>query len=328
MRIANENEYTNKDLCIIRIFAIIRDSHNQFFYLCFLMAEEKKKLTFWQRIRSRYRLLVMNDDTFEEQFSLKLTPLNIIITVGLISFVMISLTVSLVAFTPLREYIPGYGTEVDTRKALINLSIKVDSLQYELSLRSDALNNIKNIISGNITADSVSGKEEKNKSVSVKNTDVLPSKADSLFREQIESEGKYSLTFSAGRTEKESISSFFFFTPVKGMVTASFNFSEGHYGTDIAAKENEPIKAALDGTVIFSGWTAETGYTICLQHTNNLVSAYKHNSVLLKKTGQYIKAGEAIAIIGSSGEQTTGPHLHFELWYNGRAIDPQEYMVF
>ncbi len=112
------------------------------------------------------------------------------------------------------------------------------------------------------------------------------------------------------------------------MVTASFNTAQEHYGTDIAAKENEPIKATLDGTVLFSGWTSETGFTIQIQHSNNLVSAYKHNSVLLKKAGQFVKAGETIAVIGNSGEQSTGPHLHFELWYNGKAIDPQEYMVF
>ena len=157
---------------------------------------------------------------------------------------------------------------------------------------------------------------------------VKPSKEDSAFRTQVESQDKYSLAFSENKKGKESISNFFFFTPVKGMVTSSFNLSQEHYGVDIAAKENEPIKATLDGTVLFAGWTSETGYTIEIQHSNNLVSAYKHCSVLMKKAGQYIKAGEAIAVIGNSGEQTSGPHLHFELWYNGKAIDPQEYIVF
>ncbi len=144
----------------------------------------------------------------------------------------------------------------------------------------------------------------------------------------MESQDKYSLAFSESKIGKGSISSFFFFTPVKGIVTASFNSAEEHYGVDIAAKENEPIKAALDGTVLFSGWTSETGNTIQIQHSNNLVSAYKHCSVLMKKAGQYVKAGEVIAVIGNSGEQTSGPHLHFELWYNGTPIDPQEHIVF
>ncbi len=294
--------------------------------------EEKKKSSFWTKIRNRYRLVVMNDDTFEEQFSLKLTPLNIFVLVGLVSIIMITLTVSLVAFTPLREYIPGYGLEVHTRKELINLALKADSLQYELSVRAQAMDNLKNIMMGNVSDSthlspnpSPMGEGNKKGEVAV---DTKPSKEDSAFRAQIEAQDKYSLAFSESKTGKGSISSFFFFTPVKGMVTASFNSAEEHYGVDIAAKENEPIKATLDGTVLFSGWTSETGYTIQIQHSNNLVSAYKHNSVLLKKVGQYVKAGEAIAVIGNSGEQTSGPHLHFELWYNGTPIDPQEYMVF
>jgi len=291
--------------------------------------EEKKKPGFWVRVRNRYRLVVMNDSTFEENFSLKLTPLNIFVAAGIISIIMIVLTVSLVAFTPLREYIPGYGAEVKTRKELINLALKVDSLQYELSLRTQVMDNIKNIINGNIPTDSSKNASQKSSHPSGEIKDgIAPSKEDSAFRSEVESQDKYSLAFSERKTGKESISNFFFFTPVKGMVTASFNASEEHYGVDIAAKENEPIKATLDGMVLFAGWTSETGYTIEIQHSNNMVSAYKHNSVLLKKAGQFVKAGEAIAVIGNSGEQTSGPHLHFELWYNGNAIDPQEYMVF
>jgi murein DD-endopeptidase MepM/ murein hydrolase activator NlpD len=291
--------------------------------------EDKKKPSFWTKIRNRYRLVVMNDDTFEEQFSLKLTPLNIVVITGLVSIIMITLTVSLVAFTPLKAYIPGYGTEINTRQELINLSLRADSLQYELSLSTAALDNIKNIMSGNISADSLSKTQTKASPTPGQIKEgIVPSKEDSAFRAQVESQDKYSLAFSETKTGKSSISSFFFFTPVKGMVTSSFNLALEHYGVDIAAKENEPIKAALDGTVLFAGWTSETGNTIQVQHSNNLVSAYKHCSVLMKKAGQYVKAGEAIAVIGNSGEQTTGPHLHFELWYNGTAIDPQEYMVF
>lgn len=290
--------------------------------------EEKKKQSFWSKIRNRYRLVVLNDDTFEEQLSYKLTPLNIVVLVGAVTIFMITLTVSLVAFTSLREYIPGYGAEISNRKNLINLTLRADSLEYELSLRSAVLENLKNVMSGNISADSISLMhiENANKKVEIVNTS--PSKADSIFRTQVESRDKYSLSFSENKTNKEGISNFFFFTPVKGMVTASFNTMQEHYGVDIAAKEDEPIKAVLDGTVLFAGWTTETGNTIQIQHSNNLVSVYKHNSVLLKKTGQYVKAGEAVAVIGNSGEQTTGPHLHFELWYNGNAIDPQEYIVF
>jgi murein DD-endopeptidase MepM/ murein hydrolase activator NlpD len=298
--------------------------------------EEKQKNTFWTRIRNRYRLVVMNDDTFEEQFSFKLTPLNIFILTGLVSIILILLTVSLVAFTPLREYIPGYGAELNTRKKLVNLTLKLDSLQHELTLGSAAMENIKNIMNGGAGNDSIPNHARKEEDKAAKTLPPLGkngngltrSKEDSLFRARVELQDKYSLTFSERKTGKESIRNFFFFSPVKGIVTASFNISNEHYGVDIAAKESEPVKATLDGTVLFAGWTSETGYTIQIQHSNNLVSAYKHNSVLLKKTAQYVKAGEVIAVIGNSGEQTSGTHLHFELWYNGKAIDPQEYIVF
>ena len=288
--------------------------------------EQKKKPGFWSRTRNRYRLVVLNNDTFEERFSLKLTPLNIFVVTGLVSIIMITLTVSLVAFTPLREYIPGYGTEANTRQQLINLALRTDSLQYELTLRTAVIDNLHNIISGNVRNDSLQKINDQNEKINP--GDVRPSKEDSLFRAEIENQDRYSLSFSERKNGKSGISSFFFFTPVKGMVTASFNPAQEHFGADIAAKENEPIKATMDGTVIFSAWTAETGYTLHIQHSNNLISVYKHNSVLLKKAGQYVKAGEAIAVIGNSGEQTTGPHLHFELWYNGTSVNPQDYIAF
>jgi murein DD-endopeptidase MepM/ murein hydrolase activator NlpD len=301
---------------------------SHFFIFAIIKMEEKKKQRFWDKIRNRYRLVVLNDDTFEEQFSFKLTPLNIVVLMGLSTLAMITLTVSLVAFTPLREYIPGYGTEIRNRKNLMALTLRADSLQYELSLRSIAFENLKQVVSGNIPADKIHQAiaDSMAKRAAVLNTN--PSKADSVFRSQIESQDKYSLPFSGRKANKESVSSFFFFTPVKGMVSSSFNASQEHYGVDIVANENEPIKATLEGTVLFAGWTTETGNTIQLQHANNLVSIYKHNSVLLKKIGQFVKAGEAIAVIGNSGEQSTGAHLHFEIWQNGSPINPQEYIVF
>ena len=157
---------------------------------------------------------------------------------------------------------------------------------------------------------------------------IKPSAGDSLLRKQIESQDVYSLAFNPSKSQKNGVADFLFFMPLKGVVTNSFNAKEEHFGVDIAAPENEAIKAALDGTVTISTWTSETGYVIQIQHENNLISVYKHNSTLLKKSGQFVKAGDVIAIIGNSGELSTGPHLHFELWYNGNPIDPQEYMIF
>ena len=289
------------------------------------MSEQKEnKRNLLQRLRHRYRLVVMNDDTFEENFSLRLTPLGFLILLGSVTIIMTILVTSLIAFTPIREYIPGYA-DVGMRRELISMAMRSDSLEQALIEQNLFNENIANVLKGNIKPDTSRNKPDKSKEYEKVKLNASPNEA--LLKQQIESQDKYSLSFGA-ESSKSGISNFFFFTPLKGVVSEQFKSKERHYGIDIVGPENEPIKVALDGTVILSTWSSETGYTISVQHSNNLVSVYKHNSVLLKKTGDFVKAGEAIAIIGNSGEQTTGPHLHFELWYNGTAIDPQGYMVF
>ena len=149
-----------------------------------------------------------------------------------------------------------------------------------------------------------------------------------MLRDEIESEEQYNLLATDEGDASKGIAAFFFFTPLKGLVTASFDPGKEHYGVDVAAAKNEAVKACLEGTVIIATWTSETGHVIQVQHGNNLVSVYKHNSVLLKKSGDRVNAGEAIAIIGESGELSSGPHLHFELWYEGKPVDPSEFMTF
>ena len=266
----------------------------------------------------------MNDDTFEETFSLRLTPLGVLTFIGSITIVMAIIVISLVAFTPLREYIPGYA-DVNMRRNLITISLRSDSLERALIERNQFLDNINNVLSGNIKSDSTA-----NPSTNDTLQGNLPMKASSKeeeLKKSIESREKYSLTFEP-EAGKNGLSNFFFFTPLKGQIIASFDPKKQHFGIDIVGPENEAIKVTLDGMVILATWSSETGYTIAVQHSNNLISVYKHNSVLLKKTGDHVKAGEPIAIIGNSGEQTSGPHLHFELWYNGAAIDPQNYMLY
>ena len=288
------------------------------------MTEEKEnKKKFLQRLRHRYRLVVMNDDTFEENFSLRLTPLGLVILLGSVTIVMVMIVTSLIAFTPLREYIPGYA-DVGMRRELTNLALRSDSLEQALIEQNMFNENIANVLKGNIQADTSKTRPETKEYAKLK---LYASQKEAALKQSIESQDKYSLAYGA-ESNKNGISNFFFFTPIKGVVSEQFKSKEQHYGVDIVGPENEPIKATLDGTVILATWSSETGYTITVQHSNNLISVYKHNSVLLKKVGDYVKAGEPIAIIGNSGEQTTGPHLHFELWYNGSAIDPQGYMVF
>ena len=271
----------------------------------------------------------MNDDTFEEKISLKLSPLGLFILVGSIVIVLIVGVISLIAFTPLREYIPGYA-DVNVNRQVRTLVLRADSLEKEVEIKTNYINNINDIISGREIEGKVSNIRKADTTKRYNNIVVKPSREDSVLRNQIELRERYSLSLNAGddKSYKNDINNFFFFSPLKGVVTNSFNIKEEHYGIDITAQENEAIKATLDGTVIMSAWTSETGYVIQVQHENNLISVYKHNSALLKKAGQFVKAGEVIAIIGSSGELTSGPHLHFELWYNGNPVDPQEYMVF
>ena len=289
------------------------------------MSEPKNiKTKILTRLRNRYRLSIMNDDTFEEKFSLRLTPLGVVILFGSITIVFTILVISLIAFTSLREYIPGYA-DVGMRRNLIRLAMKSDSLEQTISEQNLFVQNLNNVLSGNIKNDSAKNHpDKKNAPATFK---MAASAKESQLRKNIESQDQYTLSY-ATETNKNGIANFFFFTPLKGIVSASFKSAEKHYGIDVVGPENEPIKSTLDGTVILAAWSSETGYTIAVQHSNNIISVYKHNSVLLKKTGDYVKAGEPIAIIGNSGEQTTGPHLHFELWYNGNAMNPQDYMVF
>lgn len=290
--------------------------------------EKKQKKKVLNNLKVKYRMVIMNDQTLEEKASLRLTPLNVFVTVGIILLTLITSIIYIIAFTPLREYIPGYA-DVTMKRSLIGLTLKADSLQDELSSRDLYLVNLKKVINGEIEEDPVP-EHEIVTDVRFDTMKTLQKSAeDSALRALIEQQDKFDLEFSTNAsTGNNSISSFFFFTPVKGIVINRFDPVEKHYGIDVVAAKNEAIKSTLDGTVVVSTWTYETGYLIAIQHLNNLFSIYKHNSALLKKEGNYVKAGEVIAIIGNSGETSTGPHLHFELWHNGKAINPLDYMVF
>lgn len=289
------------------------------------MEEEKQKRKILKKLKNKYRLVILNDASFEEKFSYRLSPLNLV-TLFLSFALVLILTVSvIIIFTPLREYIPGY-TDVSLRQDLTSMVLKTDSLERQLALSNKYLDNLNAILKGEDISqlDSVREEQELDASINVSNE---KSKEDSLLRDYVEREDSYSLSTST-ESAIQAAEKLYYFTPLKGTVTDEFDPKNEHYGIDIVAPQNEAIKATLDGTVIFAEWTVETGYVIQLQHANNLTSIYKHNSVLLKKTGDIVKAGEAIAIVGNSGELSSGPHLHFELWQNGIALDPSNYINF
>jgi murein DD-endopeptidase MepM/ murein hydrolase activator NlpD len=233
-------------------------------------------------------------------------------------------TALVIAFSPLREYIPGY-TSTDIRRQMVSLNQLSDSLNTELINRERYLQNIKNIIEGRNIDTSQVEIVAPNSTLEDINFEKTPE--DSLLREQVEAEEKFNF-FGYTNVDNQSIEKLLFFLPVKGLVTESFNIEDEHYGVDVVTKENELIKSTLNGVVVMSSWTSETGHVIAIQHENNLLSVYKHNSVLLKDQGERVEAGEAIAIIGNSGKWSSGPHLHFELWYNNNPVDPEQYILF
>lgn len=290
------------------------------------MEKKKNKSSFYKRLRHKYRLIIYNDNTFEEVFWLRLSKLNVFIVIGLMSFVLIFLTTILIAYTPLRELIPGYPSGETVQQIRLN-SLMVDSLENEIILRDLYMKNIKALINGE-EPEKIDRKTIIDSLKNYKNIDLRPSAEDSVFRQKVESEDAFSLNLNDKNAKAEIFNLLHFFFPVKGMVTDKFNLKGKHFGIDIVTKPDEMVLATLDGTITFSGWTLETGYMVEIQHPNEIISAYKHLSHIFKTAGTKVKAGDVVGIVGNTGELTTGPHLHFELWYKGNPIDPQKYIVF
>lgn len=284
----------------------------------------KENRTFWKKWRANYRLVILNSENFEERLTFKASRISVFIFVFSSIIILIGGTSAVISFTPLREYIPGY-TSSDIRKKVVELNEMSDSLLIKLEQNQKYLANIKNIVADfpveQPLQDSISNTEFKQDIVFEKNIE------DSLLRVQVESEEKFNI-FSNNKIESNEIYNVLFFKPVDGIVIEKFDQEKNHLGIDVVSKENELIKSTLDGVVMFSNWTAETGNVIAVMHKNNLVSIYKHNSTLLKKEGDKVGAGDAIAIIGNSGKWSSGPHLHFELWHKGEAINPEQYILF
>jgi murein DD-endopeptidase MepM/ murein hydrolase activator NlpD len=287
------------------------------------MAKEDKKKNNW---RDKYRFSVINDHTFEEVWRIRLTRYNAFLLITFLVVFIIGATTSLISFTNLREFIPGYPDVIMRRNILLS-AIRLDSLDRELALRDKYFANLNSIIRGNHPAELYTKQDT---SRDYKSINFTTPPEDSALRARIENEERYNLTLGPASTEPASnLAGLHFFPPVKGIISGRYEIRTKHFGTDIVTKPRAIVSSALDGTVIFTGWTMETGFVIQVQHQNNLVSVYKHNSSLLKETGDLVRAGEAISVVGDSGElYTSGPHLHFEIWYKGSALDPEKHILF
>jgi murein DD-endopeptidase MepM/ murein hydrolase activator NlpD len=294
------------------------------------MTTRKKKSSLLKKLNSKYKLAIFNEQTYEEVFVFRLSRLNAFTMVGAFGIVLIVLVTLLIAFTSLREFIPGYPSP-NERLLIVRNAQRADSLSFEIQRQVRFIENMQARLRGE-EPELGEGPGDKTKVASTSGTrdDIQFKKSDedAAFRKSIEKEEKFNLSVKQTTTRVVSLENTFFFSPIKGMVVNAFGDSKGHYGVDVVAQPGARVSAIMDGTIVFSGWTVETGYVLQIQHPNNLISIYKHNEQLLKEVGQTVKSGEAIARVGNSGELTTGPHLHFELWHNGIPLNPEEYITF
>ena len=285
------------------------------------MAKEKVRL--WDRLKYKYKLSVINETSYEEVFNFRLSQLHVLTALSVLAVILVVLTILLIAFTDLREFIPGYP-DGNMRQMIAQNALRVDSLENELLKRDRFFKSIRLVLNG---GDTTSLERSREDTARYRNDTIRfqISEQENEFRAAIEERERFNLSLGM---KEQNHDYYHFFPPVEGIVTQSFDEKKRHYGTDIVAKANAKVAAVLDGVVIFTDWTVKTGYVIQVQHTNVLISVYKHNSILLKKQGDYVRAGEVLGVVGNTGEESSGPHLHFELWRAGNPLNPENFIKF
>ena len=296
----------------------------------------RKKDVLKDMAKNNNRFVVMDSQTYREKLSFQLSGINLFVIIGMSMIVLVVITTIIIAFTPLRELIPGYTNTRMMEQAYRN-SVQADSLAMVVNAQEQMLADIKDLLLGNDPAVRRAAMQQRPTADTIGSASraYTHSVADSLLRSEVESADRYSFASAGGGDSRETsastgtaVSMQLFFTPLKGKVISPFDPKIKHFGVDIAGVSNEVVKAAMSGTVIFSNFTVETGYVVAIQHAGDYISLYKHNSSLLKREGDVVRAGEPIAFMGNSGEQTTGPHLHFELWLGGKPVNPLQYISF
>ena len=285
------------------------------------MAKEKVRL--WDRLKYKYKLSVINETSYEEVFNFRLSQLHVLTALSVLAVILVVLTILLIAFTDLREFIPGYP-DGNMRQMIAQNALRVDSLENELLKRDRFFKSIRLVLNG---GDTTSLERSREDTARYRNDTIRfqISEQENEFRAAIEERERFNLSLGM---KEQNHDYYHFFPPVEGIVTQSFDEKKRHYGTDIVAKANAKVAAVLDGVVIFTDWTVKTGYVIQVQHTNDLISVYKHNSILLKKQGDYVRAGEVLGVVGNTGEESSGPHLHFLLWRAGNPLNPENFIKF
>ncbi len=283
--------------------------------------KNRKQNFLLQKLLSKYRLVILKEESYEEKFSYGLSGLNVFLLTAFLAILIIGLTASLIAFTSLKEYIPGYDSTELRAKALKNFE-RVDSLTQAIYTNQEFINSIGGVITGELQKKEVTT-GQKEPSELFDDRALKTNKEDSILRKIVEKEDRFNALDPI--TKKVD---FVLFSPVIGKVTSGFDFGSKHFGIDVALPIKTPVKAVAGGTVVFAEWTVQTGFVVILKHTFGLISVYKHNDSGLIKQGDLIEPGQVIAFSGSTGELSSGPHLHFELWREGNPINPLDYINF
>ena len=287
----------------------------------------KPKKTLSERLTTKYQLVIRNEENLAEKSTIGFTYAKVLV-VFVMLFMLVFVGSLFLSKTLLAKWFDPRHAQMEANKKLYELALKVDSLAQEVDRKDKFISSFQHILSG----DTSSGFEDPGSQLgeqeipikAVGNMKLAP--ADSQFRKEFEQTELSLITITSGKYRE--LQETFFFSPITGFISDRYNLKTGHFGIDIVAKTNEPVKCIADGTVLMSSWTQDSGYVIAVQHSSNLISLYKHNAVLLKKVGTFVTAGDIISIVGNSGEMTDGPHLHFELWYNGNSLNPEEFVTF
>lgn len=284
----------------------------------------KQKKTLSERLATKYQLVIRNDENLAEKSSIGFTYAKVLIIL-VSTFILLFSSSLFLSKTLLAKWFDPKHEQMEQNKKLLSLALKVDSLAVEVDRKDKFILNFQRILSGDTTNDfsdpakSFEGVEKPLASAGK----ITLAATDSTFKKEFE-QSDLSVSINSNRDLQQT----FFFTPITGFISDKYDVKKSHYGIDIVAKANEPVKCIADGTVVIASWTQDSGYIIAVQHTGNLISVYKHNAELLKKVGSFVNAGDIVSIVGNSGEMTDGPHLHFELWYNGNSLNPEEFVTF
>ncbi len=286
------------------------------------MPEKRQYKAFWKNVKLKYKLTITNGNTLEELVNLNVSKLNGFLMLFSFSVILFCCSAAIVIFTPLRNYLPGYLNSSVRSQVVLN-ALQVDSLLQIVEKQNLYILNIQDIFRGAVKIDTVYSLDSLN--LLREDTLMEVSRREEEFRRQYEENEKYNLNTLSVSPDVDGL---IFFRPTRGLLSGQYDPDNKHFGVDIAANPNESVLSTLDGTVILSTYTAETGYVIQVQHSRDLISIYKHCGLLLKREGDEVLGGEAIALVGNTGTQTTGPHLHFEIWHRGKALNPERYIVF